>query len=75
MMYLKLSILLAYSTGADPTIVTGAYALGATGGTLTINANTLTALEVVTITGTNSVTPMNITTGAAADIMLLRYKS
>ena len=67
--------LVGFTTGADPTIVTGAYALGATGGNLTINANTLTALEVVTITGTNSVTAMDIKTGAAADTVNIRYKS
>ena len=49
--------------------------LGATGGNLTINADTLTALEVVTITGTDSVTPMNITTGAASDIIALGTKA
>ena len=75
MMYLKLLILLASVGAISNTIVTGAYALGATGGNLTINANTLTALEAVTITGTNSVTPMDIKTGAAADTVTLRYKS
>ena len=57
--------------GSQMTVVTGAYALGATGGALTINADTLDAGSVVTITGTNSVTPMNITTGSASDIISL----
>ena len=67
--------LVGYTSTAAPTIVTGAYALGATGGNLTINANTLTALEVVTITGTNSVTAMDIKTGAASDSVTLGTKA
>ena len=67
--------LVGFTSGAAPTIVTGAYALGATGGNLTINANTLTALEAVTITGTNSVTAMDIKTGAAADTVTLGTKA
>ena len=63
--------LVGYTSTAAPTIVTGAYALGATGGNLTINANTLTALEAVTITGTQSATPMDIKTGAAGDTVTL----
>jgi len=67
--------LVGYTSGAVPTIVTGAYALGATGGSLTINANTLTALEPVTITGTSSATPMIITTGDGSDTVNLGTKA
>ena len=67
--------LVGYTSTAAPTIVTGAYALGATGGNLTINANTLTALEAVTITGTQSATPMDIKTGAAGDTVVLGTKA
>jgi Ca2+-binding RTX toxin-like protein len=67
--------LVPLTSGAVPTITTAAYALGATGGNLTINANTLTALEPVTITGTQSVTPMAITTGAGSDTVALGTKS
>jgi Ca2+-binding RTX toxin-like protein len=56
-------------------LVTGAYALGATGGDLTINAAGLSPTNVLTITGTSSVTPMNITTGAGGDIVLLGTKA
>ena len=67
--------LVGFTSGAAPTIVTGAYALGATGGNLTINANTLTALEAVTITGTSSATAMDIKTGAASDTVTLGTKA
>jgi Ca2+-binding RTX toxin-like protein len=60
-----------FTAGADATLVTGAYVLGATGGNLTINANGSDALSVMTITGTASLTPLNITTGPAADIIAL----
>ena len=60
--------LVAYSASAAPTIVTGAYTLG-TGQTLTINAGGLAATNVVTVTGTQAVSPLNITTGSASDII------
>ena len=63
--------LVPYTPATAMSVVTGAYALGATGGSLTINAGGLDALSAITITGTASVTPLNITTGAAADIIAL----
>ena len=69
--------LVAFSTTADPTIVTGAYSLGTPAGTgvLTINGGGLGVGNVVTITGTNAATPMSITTGVAADIITLGTKA
>ena len=67
--------LVPFSATADPVLVTGAYALGATGGALTINAGGLAAGNAVTITGTNSLTPMSITTGIAADSVTLGTKA
>ena len=69
--------LVAFSTTADPTIVTGAYSLGTPAGTgvLTINGAGLGVGNVVTITGTDAATPMSITTGIAADDITLGTKA
>ncbi len=69
--------LVAFGATAAPTIVTGAYSIGTPAGTgvLTINADTLTALNVVTITGTSAATPLDVKTGAASDIVTLGTKN
>ena len=67
--------LVPFTVGANIVLVTGAYALGATGGSLTVNAGGLDAGAVVTFTGTDSATPMIVTTGPAADIIVLGTKS
>ena len=69
--------LVGFGATAAPTIVTGAYSIGAVAGTgvLTINADTLTALNAVTITGTSAATPLNVKTGAASDIITLGTKN
>jgi len=66
--------LVPFTVGENIVLVTGAYALGATGGNLTVNAGGLDATAVVTFTGTDSVTPMVVTTGPAADIIILGTK-